>query len=1197
MKKILCITLFISWLICNIQADGVVETFKKATGVNFNSPTDQLFIDFIQDKQNQLTKLQEERIARLAKKEETALKLKEVIEEIETNNKSLERSLVYYPNNKYLNKKLYLNKETLQVLKDIQRGHDDLETLSTTFIEELKKFVADPECKKFKEERHLEKVAYYSFDDLDNCNNMIVSLERLLAQLAEQDKNTQVDRENRKRMLKSIEEDHAKRLSDLQDFAEKQTQNDHYESLTVEQQEKALITTEEQLFRYKKDLYELRILESKYASEMTQLKLLIERIHLDILKQHLKTIKSSIRVTELDLIDAREFLNNQKKNYFARRERYQHERDRLAKEQKIKDHYRDAFAAEQQISTGPDLDAWRREPKQTVSSYLSIVSLGTLNAETLWLAKERDLVDMQRTLEDEKFNYIVTQTTAKETYHKISFHKFSSGEEISQTIKQYETQKADALSTLAICKERIGTVADLLNQQKKVLDHINDWRERVYKQRDYLFKHNNNEYIRILEMLNSAEDFVKKRIDVLGKLTGVYSGIISEVNGTIRLILFILGELQSTTIWYRPEYAITLQGIKNVVPDIVTFFNDMKTYLLRLEFGTWKNQINNINQWTILLFLLILKIIILLLIIINIKNKLPTIYSFFVLHAEKTSSGLVKTSCFLAGLLTYFIHENWIIVGIWIIAACVCMFWLSDPYIYAFFALLSIPFLLFIINKFIHKLISYNARHDHAIISSEFQRRFVIVFSILLYATTTIFFFRQAFIRISYYTTELPTILLAINFIIFQISLISLITKDQILSIIPQRNELWAWIHEQVDYYFYLILLFVIAIIVMSNPYVGFGRLVLYILSASLYTLILTKLLLAVYRWSKKTASEIFFIDDEEMVRERFNHARTWFGLLIIGSFFSIIFIGCIVIAKIWGWHIGINDIVDLAYKPLLLEATTYPITLLSILQIIAFVMLGFVAAYAINRFVLDKIFDLLVVDAGVQYTTTRFIQYFIMIIFIFFGFKNVGLGDLIGYLIGALAIGIGWYVREPIGDFVAYFIILVQRPLKIGDFIKLDNETFGFVRKITPRAVIIRKKNSTTIVIPNAQIINRTITNWNYVRNFIAFDDIFIMITYKEDPQVVKELLHSAVGNHPNVLRNPKPMIRLEDFSEFGYLFLIRGFVSSAFTQDMWDIASDVRLLIIKTLREHNIEVAEYFRVVKNGNIQRLNPQDRSSM
>jgi small-conductance mechanosensitive channel len=179
----------------------------------------------------------------------------------------------------------------------------------------------------------------------------------------------------------------------------------------------------------------------------------------------------------------------------------------------------------------------------------------------------------------------------------------------------------------------------------------------------------------------------------------------------------------------------------------------------------------------------------------------------------------------------------------------------------------------------------------------------------------------------------------------------------------------------------------------------------------------------------------------------------------------------------------------------------------------------------------------------------------------------------------------------------LAYFIILVQRPLKIGDFIKIDQDTFGFVRKITPRAVIIRKKNSTTIVIPNSQIINKTITNWNYVRNFIAFDDICIVIVFKEDPHRVKELLFNAVSSHPNVLRNPRPVVRLEDFTEYGYMFIVRGFVSSAFTQDMWDIASDIRLSIIKALKENNIEIAEYMRVFKNGLTSRVMIQDRNTM
>ena len=44
-----------------------------------------------------------------------------------------------------------------------------------------------------------------------------------------------------------------------------------------------------------------------------------------------------------------------------------------------------------------------------------------------------------------------------------------------------------------------------------------------------------------------------------------------------------------------------------------------------------------------------------------------------------------------------------------------------------------------------------------------------------------------------------------------------------------------------------------------------------------------------------------------------------------------------------------------------------------------------------------------------------------------------------------------------------------------------------GVVRKITPRSVMLRRKNSTTIIVPNSHIVSKSIENWNYVRNFIA--------------------------------------------------------------------------------------------------------------
>jgi len=437
-----------------------------------------------------------------------------------------------------------------------------------------------------------------------------------------------------------------------------------------------------------------------------------------------------------------------------------------------------------------------------------------------------------------------------------------------------------------------------------------------------------------------------------------------------------------------------------------------------------------------------------------------------------------------------------------------------------------------------------------------------------------------------YLRSELSNILLAINFIILQISLIFLITKEQIMGIIPNYSNLWQWIHVHVDHYYYLILFFVVAIIIMSNPYVGFGRLVLYLLSGSIYMAILIKLLSVLHDFVKKTTSLIFFSQEDTIVRERFSYAKTYFGLVIIASFVILGFIGFIGAAKIWGWDVTVTDLRQWLQTPLILEGTMHPITILSLLKIIAFIIGGLATAYSLKQYVLARIFDLLLVESGVQYTVTSITQYIVIVIAVFFAFNSVGLGSLIGNVFIGLALTIGLYLKDPISDFISYFIILVQRPIKIGDYIKIDEETMGVVRKITPRAVILRRKNSTTIIVPNTYIISKSIENWNYIRNFIAINDIILFVYFKEDAQKIKNLLHAATEEHQNVLKNPRPIVRLTNFSECGYEFMVRCFISSAYTLEMWDIGSDIRLLIAKTFKENGIEFAiPLYKIDDQGN------------
>jgi len=289
--------------------------------------------------------------------------------------------------------------------------------------------------------------------------------------------------------------------------------------------------------------------------------------------------------------------------------------------------------------------------------------------------------------------------------------------------------------------------------------------------------------------------------------------------------------------------------------------------------------------------------------------------------------------------------------------------------------------------------------------------------------------------------------------------------------------------------------------------------------------------------------------------------------------------------AYIWGYQISVGNIRQLLEYPFIGRGSQAEISVVVVLQLLGFFLLGLLIAHALNRFVFRRIFDLLLVDPGAQHTVTSLARYIVVLTTTFIGFNRVGLGQPIGILIGAIAFGLVWSLKDPVANFIAYFIILVQRPVKIGDYINADPNITGVVRKITAQSTILRRKNSTTIVVSNAHLLGRYIINWNYTRNFIAFDDIHICVDYDADPAVVRGLLQEAVEAHPDVLRNPKPVIRLEEFSDYGYTFMVRGFVSSVYTLEQWNIASDVRFNIVAKLREHDVKLAVPIRMLVGRN------------
>ena len=1140
-----------------MYGDGVTPT------LGLPKTNEKLFVGVVENRQKQLDKLQQERDQLYKEKQETEPQLRAVAEEVKGQLDQVTKQLETKQDSEFLKQKqLFLN-ELYQVVRDIIRQREQLILLIDEFIRDIKDFLQDPDFTAFKKEYRLSERLFYSFDDLQRLYNLILDQEKKVSLLSDQEKHINAELENRKRAQSATKD--AYKVKKEQVEAGKFIENEAIDS----PQRSELISLEERIYTYKKILDILQVKETEYRLEHLSLQLSIAKSHLNIYREYLRTIKPAVRVTEADIARAKEELSKTTLDYRVIKEKYRVEIDQLfAREEHIQKEL-ESMAKQYGITLGKDITEWSKESLQTPAAYVNYCEVATLQSQLMAIQKRRELLEAQIDLESEKLKTENLRLQVKESYHK----KYTSEEEIASEIKKYDAPKAESQAGLSRFKERINIVADNMNSQKKVLDNIQNLKTELGKQRDMSFKSHVIEYRRCIDLLKRAEAFEKEQIDILSKLTGVYSGLTSVINTKIRLISFITSELESRTIWHRPEYAITWDGIKNILPDIINFLSFVRNYFTRGAFLTTFSRIFDLFKDPLGLLIWCIKLLGVAIVLILIARSLPATIAFF--ESVEVTGVARMLSSFFASVSTYCLNY-FVAISIWIMLFFALLFQDgADSYLYIFFYLLSIPYLLYLASRFINTMAAYNQGNDFAFIAADFQRRFWFVLSVLLYSTIVIFFFREAFMLAHYYRSELPTILLAVNFIIFQISLILLIDKEQILGFIPTKNEFWNWLREQIDKFYYLILLAVIAVIVMSNPYVGFGRLVLYLLFGFIYTVALFLVLLWLHGLLKKIASRAFFVSVDDVARERFSNAKTWFGLTIITSFLLLSFIGIIVGAKIWGWPITLTKISELLSYPLIGGETETPITVITFFKILVFIFIGFLAAYGLNKFVLDRIFDLLLVDPGVQHTVSSITQYLVIITAVFLGFQNANLGSLVNYIVGALILGLGWVLKEPISDFVAYFIILVQRPIKIGDFITLDHEITGVVRKITARAVILRRKNSTTLIVPNAYLLSKTIVNWNYTRNFIAFDDIVVTVDYDEDPDNVRQILYEIVESHPNILKNPKPWIRLDKFGEFGFEFMVRGFISSVYTLEKWEIASNIRIAIAKGFKEKGIRLA----------------------
>jgi len=170
----------------------------------------------------------------------------------------------------------------------------------------------------------------------------------------------------------------------------------------------------------------------------------------------------------------------------------------------------------------------------------------------------------------------------------------------------------------------------------------------------------------------------------------------------------------------------------------------------------------------------------------------------------------------------------------------------------------------------------------------------------------------------------------------------------------------------------------------------------------------------------------------------------------------------------------------------------------------------------------------------------------------------------------GALSLGIGFGLQNIVSNFVSGLILLVERPIKVGDWITVGGAE-GFVKRISVRATEIETFQKQSIIVPNSELINSQVSNWTFkAKNGRC--DILIGVAYGSDVRLVETILYDIANNHAMVQKKPEPKVWFLDFGASSLDFRVQMFL-----YDITNVAivgSEVRFEILRRFEEAGIEI-----------------------
>ena len=176
-------------------------------------------------------------------------------------------------------------------------------------------------------------------------------------------------------------------------------------------------------------------------------------------------------------------------------------------------------------------------------------------------------------------------------------------------------------------------------------------------------------------------------------------------------------------------------------------------------------------------------------------------------------------------------------------------------------------------------------------------------------------------------------------------------------------------------------------------------------------------------------------------------------------------------------------------------------------------------------------------------------------------------------FVSGAIAIGVGFGAQNIINNFISGWILMWERPIRIGDFLEIG-DTRGTVEAINTRSTRIRRVDGVHLLIPNSFLLENTVVNWTLVDRRTR-TSVRVGVSYGSPVKLVAQLIEQAVNEQEGVLDDPKAVVFFEDFADNALIFDAFFWIFATADRDLRITRSNIRFRINELFEEHDIVIA----------------------